>query len=110
MKASKFSEAQKAFILKQGADGVPVAEICRKAFIEAFNGRFRSECLNTHWFLTLADAREKMEDWLRYYNEVRPHGGRRSERTALRVPLKISAPGSRNLLAVRLPVLPVLAC
>ena len=31
------------------------------AFIEAFNGRFRSECLNTHWFLTLADAAEKME-------------------------------------------------
>ncbi len=44
------------------------------AFIEAFNGRFRSECLNAHWFLTLADAREKMEDWLTYYNEVRPHG------------------------------------
>jgi putative transposase len=33
MKASKFSEAQKAFILKQGADGVPVADICRKAGI-----------------------------------------------------------------------------
>ncbi len=33
MKASKFSEAQKAFILKQRADGVPVAEICRKAGI-----------------------------------------------------------------------------
>ena len=31
MKASKFSDAQKAFILKQGADGVPVADICRKA-------------------------------------------------------------------------------
>ena len=30
MKASKFSDAQKAFILKQGNDGVPVAEICRK--------------------------------------------------------------------------------
>ena len=44
------------------------------AFIEAFNGRFRSECLNAHWFLTLADAREKMENWLKYYNEVRPHG------------------------------------
>lgn len=29
------------------------------AFIEAFNGRFRAECLNTHWFLSLADAREK---------------------------------------------------
>lgn len=33
MKASKFSEAQKAFILKQGGNGVPVAEICRKAGI-----------------------------------------------------------------------------
>ena len=33
MKASRFSDAQKAFILKQGHDGVPVAEICRKAGI-----------------------------------------------------------------------------
>jgi len=33
MKASKFSDAQKAFILKQSNDGVPVAEICRKAEI-----------------------------------------------------------------------------
>ncbi|AVC46768.1 integrase core domain protein (plasmid) [Rhizobium leguminosarum bv. viciae] len=51
--------------------------LCRagdNAFIEAFNGRFRAECLNQHWFLTLADAREKMEDWRRDYNEVRPHG------------------------------------
>jgi len=44
------------------------------AFIEAFNSRFRAECLNTHWFLSLADAREKMEDWRKYYNEERPHG------------------------------------
>ena len=33
MKASRFSDAQKAFILKQGADGIPVADICRKAGI-----------------------------------------------------------------------------
>ena len=44
------------------------------AFIEAFNGRLRAQCLNTHWFLTHADAAEKMENWLRYYNEDRPHG------------------------------------
>jgi len=44
------------------------------AFIEAFNSLFRAECLNTHWFMSLADAREKMEDWRRYYNEERPHG------------------------------------
>ena len=43
------------------------------AFIEAFNGRFRAECLNAHWFLTLADAKEKMEDWRKYYDEERPH-------------------------------------
>ena len=43
------------------------------AFIEAFNGRFRAECLNTHWFLSLADTREKLEAWRRDYNEVRPH-------------------------------------
>jgi len=30
--------------------------------------------MNAHWFLTLADAREKMEAWRRYYNEERPHG------------------------------------
>ena len=35
MKASKFSDAQKAFILKQGNDGVPVTEICRKASIKS---------------------------------------------------------------------------
>ncbi|MCS3476093.1 putative transposase [Bradyrhizobium elkanii] len=44
------------------------------AFIEAFNGRFRAECLNAHWFLSLADAEEKVETWRRYYNEERPHG------------------------------------
>lgn len=43
------------------------------AFIEAFNSKFRQECLNAHWFLTLADAREKLETWRRDYNEVRPH-------------------------------------
>ena len=44
------------------------------AYIEAFNGRLRAECLNTHWFLTLDDAGTKLEDWRRYYNEERPHG------------------------------------
>ena len=43
------------------------------AFIEAFNSKFRSECLNAHWFMSLDDARSKMEDWRRYYNEERPH-------------------------------------
>ena len=43
------------------------------AFVESFNGRLRDECLNTHWFLSLADARSKIEAWRRQYNESRPH-------------------------------------
>ena len=42
-------------------------------FIEAFNSKLRSECLNAHWFMILADAREKLETWRRHYNEDRPH-------------------------------------
>ena len=42
-------------------------------FIESFNGSFRDECLNTHWFLTLADAKEKIESWRADYNDFRPH-------------------------------------
>lgn len=46
----------------------------QNGFVEAFNGRLRAECLSAHWFLSLADAREKLEYWRRDYNEVRPHG------------------------------------
>ena len=44
------------------------------AFIEAFNGRLRQECLNESWFLSLEDAREKVEVWRQEYNRQRPHG------------------------------------
>ena len=43
------------------------------AFIESLNGKFRAECLNTNWFLSLDEARRKCEVWRRDYNEVRPH-------------------------------------
>jgi len=32
-------------------------------FIGAFNSKLGAECLNAHWFLTLEDAREKLENW-----------------------------------------------
>lgn len=44
------------------------------AFIEAFNGRLRQECLNESWFLSLDDARSKVESWRIDYNTERPHG------------------------------------
>jgi putative transposase len=43
------------------------------AMIESFNSRFRTECLNEHWFLSLEDAREIIENWRCHYNEERPH-------------------------------------
>lgn len=43
------------------------------AFIESFNGRFRQECLNENWFLSLKDAREKVESWRNNYNGERAH-------------------------------------
>ncbi|UES60192.1 IS3 family transposase (plasmid) [Roseibium aggregatum] len=46
----------------------------QNGFVESFNGSFRDECLNAHWFLSLADAAEKLEDWRKDYNEHRPHG------------------------------------
>ncbi len=43
------------------------------AIIESFNGWFREECLNTHWFDSLADAKAKIDAWRWDYNEHRPH-------------------------------------
>lgn len=60
---------QRGVILDFSRPGKPTDN----AFIESFNGKFRAECLNAHWFMNLDDAREKMEDWRRDYNEVRPH-------------------------------------
>ena len=43
------------------------------AYVESFNGRFRDECLNEHWFLSMAHAREVIERWRIEYNTERPH-------------------------------------
>ena len=43
------------------------------AFVESFNGTFRSECLNIHWFMDLKEARQLIEAWRQEYNESRPH-------------------------------------
>jgi len=45
----------------------------QNAFIESFNGKFRDECLNEHWFVSLLDARHTIETYRRDYNGYRPH-------------------------------------
>ena len=44
----------------------------QNAYIESFNGRFRDECLNEHWFTSLTHAQVIVEAWRREYNEERP--------------------------------------
>jgi putative transposase len=43
------------------------------AFVESFNGTLRAECLDAHWFTTLAEAKQVIELWRQEYNESRPH-------------------------------------
>jgi putative transposase len=42
-------------------------------FVESFNGKFRDECLNEHWFIHVEHARETIETWRCDYNICRPH-------------------------------------
>lgn len=45
----------------------------QNAYIESFNGKFRDECLNEHWFMSLKEARVLINAWRKDYNEHRPH-------------------------------------
>ena len=45
----------------------------QNAFIESFNGTFRNECLNTHWFLGIQEAKRETKNWQAEYNTERPH-------------------------------------
>ena len=42
-------------------------------FIESFNGKLRAECLNQHWFESIQEARNIIENWRKEYNQERPH-------------------------------------
>ncbi|MCX7894287.1 MAG: integrase core domain-containing protein, partial [Burkholderiales bacterium] len=45
----------------------------QNGFIGSFNGKFRDECFNEHWFMSLAQAREVIGVWRRGHNEVGSH-------------------------------------
>ena len=59
---------ERGLTLRLTAPGKPT----QNAYIESFNGRFREECLNEHWFTSLAHAQVVIETWRREYNEERP--------------------------------------
>lgn len=60
---------QKGVVLDFSRPGKPTDN----AFIEAFNSRLRQECLNASWFLSMDDARARIEEWRTDYNQSRPH-------------------------------------
>lgn len=45
----------------------------QNGYVESFNGKFRDECLNEHWFIDVFDARRIIEEWREDYNKERPH-------------------------------------
>ena len=45
----------------------------QNAYIESFYGKFRDECLNEHWFMSMRHARQLIEEWRQDYNAQRPH-------------------------------------
>ena len=49
--------------------GTPIGN----AYVESFNGKCRDECLNEHWFVSLAEAIATIEAWRLDYHTVRPH-------------------------------------
>jgi transposase InsO family protein len=60
-----YARGVKLFLIQPGKPN-------QNAYIESFNGRLRDECLNEHWFVSLAHARVVIEAWRREYNEERP--------------------------------------
>ena len=62
----------------QQIDSSRPGEPTDNAHIEAFDARLRAECLNASWFLSLADARDRLEAWRREHNQERPHGSLRN--------------------------------
>jgi putative transposase len=64
---------QWAFENKIKLDFIRPGKPQENGFIESFNGKFRDECLNEYWFLSLEDVRRTIEEWRIDYNENRPH-------------------------------------
>lgn len=61
-------------LYKQRHTGLLTSGQADGQYVQSFNGRFRAECLNAQWFMSHADAGEKLENWRKDYNEYRSHG------------------------------------
>jgi len=93
------SRVQLAFI----RPGKPVENV----YVESFNGKFRDECLNEHWFITMAQARRTIKIWRQEYNEERSHSSL-GDLTPARFAAELETKRKKEvLLAVECPNAPV---
>jgi putative transposase len=69
------SRALDQWVYKQGVEQffIQPGKPQQNAFAESFNGKFRNECLDEHWFADLGEACRQIEDWRIDYNTRRPH-------------------------------------
>jgi putative transposase len=69
------SRALEAWAYRTGVQRhfIQPGKLGQNAFVKSFNGRFRGECLNEHWFTSLAEARDRIEEWRVDYTQVPPH-------------------------------------
>ena len=70
------------------------------AYVESFNGTLRAQCLDVHWFATLTEAKQVIEDWRREYNDSRPHrslGERAPSEFACQIALNSDLPSSQTV-------------
>lgn len=69
------SKAMLEWVYRRGIrpDLIRLGKPTDNAFIESFNGKFREECLNQHWFIVLKGRQRNYRTWRRECNEVRPH-------------------------------------
>lgn len=90
------SKALWEFCLSKGIElhHIQPGKPTQNPYVESFNGKFRDECLNEQCFLSLQDAKTKVEDWREFYNSLRPHsslGGLSPNEFAMRRELSLTA-------------------
>lgn len=95
------SSRQRPGIRQQGVGSVGVSpgrhprlqqagQAHRQCVIESLDGKFRAECLNANWFMSLDEAQRKCEAWRRHYNEHRPHSA-----IGQQVPIQLHLPSGK---------------
>lgn len=62
-----------AYAHRVSLDFIEPGKPSQNGHLESFNGKFRDECLNVHWFASLAHARVIIQRWKEEYNQERPH-------------------------------------